>query len=247
MTKVTQVLEKIGLNDKGISVYQSLLTLGPSPVRKIAAAAGVNRGTTYDILRSLQEQGLVSYYHKEKHQYFVAEDPKKLFDVVHHRIDTFEKLKKDLHEIVPQLRSVTAVVEDQPIVTFYDGALGVRSILLDVLTQTELTEGRAYHAYSSPAVSKYVYAAYPDFSQDRMARNISVKVIALGKGGELVGLDERKWIKTNQAGPAYTFIYADRVAMISTNRVGVPIGLIIQNKDLSEMQRIVFEQLWACL
>ena len=75
---VEKVLKNLGLNDKEIKIYLACLRLGPSPVRKIAQESGVNRGTAYDILRSLIKLGLVSYYHKDKNQYFIAENPEKL-------------------------------------------------------------------------------------------------------------------------------------------------------------------------
>ena len=39
------VLKKLGLGEKESKVYLACLQSGPSPVRKIAEAAGVNRGT----------------------------------------------------------------------------------------------------------------------------------------------------------------------------------------------------------
>ena len=82
---VTSVLQKLGLAEKEIKVYLALLSLGPSAIRKIATKAGVNRGTTHDALKTLQREGLVSYYHKEKRQHFVAEDPKVLENIVNRK------------------------------------------------------------------------------------------------------------------------------------------------------------------
>ena len=57
MDKVSSVLSKFGLSDKEIEVYLTLLSLGPAPVRKIAIESGVNRGTTYDILKKFTKCG----------------------------------------------------------------------------------------------------------------------------------------------------------------------------------------------
>jgi len=80
--EIRAYLKDFGLSSKEIEVYLALLNGGAQPVRKIAADTGVNRGTTYDILKSLIAQGLVSYYHKKTHQYFIAEDPEKLTDAI---------------------------------------------------------------------------------------------------------------------------------------------------------------------
>ena len=77
-----KILQKLGLNDKEIKIYLTILKLGPSPVRAIAQTADINRGTTYDILKHLRDLGLVSYYHKDKHQYFIAEDPQKITHII---------------------------------------------------------------------------------------------------------------------------------------------------------------------
>lgn len=244
MSKIDQILGKYGLSDKEVRVYLALLELGPSPVRKVASKAGVNRGTTYDILKSLREQGLAAYYHKDKHQYFVAEDPKKLFDAWQAKIDAFAGLKNDLKELVPQLRALANVVHERPVVTYYDGLAGVRVILQDVLDQVSLAVVKEYYVYSSASVRKYLYAAYPDFTEQRIAQKIKVKVIAIGSGGETAELSERKWLTKDESSPTYTLIYAGRLAMISTVEAGLPVGLIIQNQGIFETQKMIFEKLW---
>lgn len=244
MDKFNQILSKFGLSDKEIDVYKSLLKLGPSPVRKIASESGVNRGTTYDILKSLKESGLVSYYHKEKHQYFVAEDPVKLIDVFNRKSEYYKELKGELHDIIPQLRSTYVGSENKPIVTYYDGVEGIRTILYDVLLRTEDTKEKEYYVYSASSIKNYLYAGMPDFNEERIRRNIKVKVVSLGAGGEVVGLDERRWLTKESGAPTYTLIYAGRVAMISLGQSGLPIGLIITDQGLFETQRMIFNNLW---
>ena len=54
------IFKKLGLSDKETAVYLSLLEHGAVSVRELARAANLNRGTTYDILKKLQAEGLVS-------------------------------------------------------------------------------------------------------------------------------------------------------------------------------------------
>ena len=58
---IQNILAKLGLSEKEAKVYVTCLEIGPASVRSIAQAAGVNRGTTYDIIRSLQQRGLAAY------------------------------------------------------------------------------------------------------------------------------------------------------------------------------------------
>ena len=57
-------LKKLGFSDKTAKVYLGLLLLGPSSVRALASHVEYNRGTTYDALKWLQEEGVVSFFKK---------------------------------------------------------------------------------------------------------------------------------------------------------------------------------------
>ena len=61
-----QELTNLGLKDKEASVYLSCLELGPSPVQPIARKAKVVRATTYVILESLMNMGLVTKFKEGK-------------------------------------------------------------------------------------------------------------------------------------------------------------------------------------
>src|SRR3989338_9675410 len=103
---IESILKNLGFKDKDIAVYLTLLQLGPSPVRVIANKANVNRGTTYDILRVLIEQGLVTYFDKQSHQYFVAEPPSKLLLALKEKQSKLEEVKLTLEQSLPELNSL---------------------------------------------------------------------------------------------------------------------------------------------
>ena len=88
------LLKKFGLSDKEIAVYEALIELGPSPVRLIAQKSKVNRGTTYDILKSLLDTGLVTYFNKQTHQYFSAEPPEKLISALSDKQQQLEQVMR---------------------------------------------------------------------------------------------------------------------------------------------------------
>jgi len=126
-------LKEFGLSEKEIEVYLTLLKSGVQSVRRLAAATKINRGTTYDILKSLITQGLVSYQHREKHQYFIAEDPEKFAQVVAEKEREISSLREKLNHIVPELKSLYHRAGGKPTVRYYEGTRGLRTILTDVL------------------------------------------------------------------------------------------------------------------
>lgn len=71
-------LTNLGLSEKEAKVYLAALELGKCPVQKISQKAGVNRATTYFIIKGMMKKGLMSSYTEGKKQFFFAEAPEKL-------------------------------------------------------------------------------------------------------------------------------------------------------------------------
>lgn len=247
MRGTKETLQALGFSEKETSVYLTLLTLGPSPIRKIGQAAGINRGTTHDALRALQREGLVSYYHKEKRQYFIAEDPVVLKHLVKRQKESLDRIAADLETVIPQIKLLRSEPETKPVVKYYENKRGVRNMLLDVLDTVNREKKPEYVVYSSATIRPFLYKAYPDFTEERIRRGIFVRAIAIGAGGKEMGHDERRWLTKAESAPTYTLIYGGKVAMISVDKKKMPHGIVIEDPNLFETQKLLFEWTWQRL
>lgn len=243
MTRIDK-LKHLGFSEKEIKVYTTLLGLKQASVRQLAGASGINRGTTYDILKSLIKEGLASYFHKEKKQYFVAENPDAVTAVIERRQKKLDDLKQEAGDIIPMLKALYEASDEKPVVKYYEGKRGIRIILNNVLDATE-GNGKEYYVYSAAHTRARLYEQYQQYSDERIQRGIKVKVIALGEGGDLRGLDERKWIKIKEPASTYTIIYADKVAYLTVDARGELAGVILENQGIYATQKVLFEQLWV--
>lgn len=246
---IQTILRDFGLNEKEILVYTTLISLGAAPVRILAQKAKVNRGTAYDILKSLQKQGLVSFYHTQSHQYFTAEDPEKLVSALEKKQNEIEIIKTHISEHMPELKLAFEKRGGRPLMKLYEGTQGLKAILEDVLVSVAVQKEKAYYVYSSASVRKNVYQAMPDFSQKRIKKKITVKTIALGDGGQLMGMDERKWMNVPKSEPkaTYEILYAGKIAHISLDDSENPVGVVIENEEIFETQKMIFEFNWSKL
>lgn len=238
------LLKKIGFSDKNAQVYLGLLQLGPSSVRKLAEFCGLNRGTTYDALKWLGEKGLVNFYEKETKQHFVAEPPAKLQALVRQETQDLEQAGSELERSIPELEALYNRGGERPIARYY-AANELKEILGDILETCAESEDRMYRVYSTEGIREYLYADFPTFSDVRVGKNIAVKAIALGKGGELRGLDERKWIPAPETKPTYIILYPGKAAYISLNANGEPVGVVVENDGVYETQKQIFDTLWG--
>lgn len=255
--QIQVVLKNFGLSEKEIAVYLALIELGSSSVRTISGKAKINRGTTYDILKSLINMGIISYYNKESKQYFIAERPETLLAVIDKKQEELKEIKLNIEESLPLFKTIFEKQGGKPVVKLYEGLIGIRHILEDVLKSMERVKDKTYYVYSSSTVRKNVHQAMKDFNNKRIRRRIKVKTIALGKGGSTVGLDERKWMELpntkntkeqENLRSTYEIIYGgNKVAHISLDNAENPVGVVIENQEIYQTQKLIFEYNWKKL
>lgn len=245
------VFKKLGLGDKEMAVYLALLEHGACSVRNLAQLTNLNRGTAYDILKKLQDAGLVSFFHKNTKQNFVAEDPERILKLLSDRGQDLKKAEEKIKDLIPELRSLQEKGGGKPTTKFYEGRAGIKFILDDVLSSTKNQADKNYYVYSAAGVREDVYGAYPDFNKKRIKSGIKANTISLSAGGGTYGMDERKWLPSTSSGQVdmmtYILIYADKCAFISRDSHNSPVGVIIENKMIYETQKILFLQMWKLI
>lgn len=248
MERYEPLFAALGLSLKETKVYLSLVKEGPSSVRQLAVATGMNRGTVYDVLKELQAHGLARFYNAETRQYFVAVSPKRLAEMAKEKENELHQVAHDITSVVSQLETLYDGGDRQPIVRMYEGADGVRQILEDVLRSVDATQDREYYVYASSAVRNAgLYVGYPNYTKDRLAKGIHLKNITFGKSGKTSGLDERRHVTSSAGAPTYVLIYAGKVANIFLDGRGEFMGLIIDNRAMYETQKVLFLELWGRL
>lgn len=251
------ILKKLGFSDKSAKVYLALLSLGPSSVRSLAEETGLNRGTTYDVLKWLQDSGLVTFYKKDTKQHFVAEPPEKLQVLLRQQQEELGRTESELSRFVTELGALRHSGEARPVARYF-AADELHKILDDILNTTEASGEALYRVYSTEGIREHLYKDFQTFSDVRIARGIRVRAIALGEGGELRGLDERKWLTPSQdsgasgqdlhnPSPTYIIVYPGKTAYISLDHEEKPMGVVIENEGVSHMQQLIFDSLWGTL
>lgn len=246
----SEFFRKIGFSDKQTHVYMSLLKIGPSSVRSLSEHCGLNRGTVYDTLKWLKGLGLVDFFEKDTKQYFVALEPTRIQKLIEQECVKFEEAGRDLEMLLPELLALYNSGGERPVARYYEKT-EIHSILEDVLQTCERAEEKMYRVYSASHMRELLYVGFDHFSKLRIEKGISVRVFALGEGGELRGLDERKWLpqemRQGVISPSYIIIYPGKTAYISQNAKGEAVGVVITNSGIFETQKRVFDSLWEKL
>ncbi|TQV78868.1 MarR family transcriptional regulator [Exilibacterium tricleocarpae] len=244
-----ETLRQIGLHDREIDIYLALLRLGPASIRDIGEKAGVNRGTTHELLKRLLKRGLVSLRPKGKRRHFCAESPEKLLELAREQQARLARAADRLEsEVIPDLHLLKPDGSDTQ-VKYYEGDEGIEYVLRDILNTAAGSAERSYSVYSSKVIRKYLYRPFPTFTQQRVKRQIRVRAIAIGEGGDEAPLAERKWIATgaDPDQPSYVAIYPPKCAMISLQEGDYPSAVVIESQAIARALQIAFDMLWKLL
>jgi sugar-specific transcriptional regulator TrmB len=240
------IFKELGFSNNQEKVYLHLLKNGAASIRQIAGDIGMNRGTVYEVLKELVVRGLVSHSEKKQRQQFVAEDPSVLKIIIEQETEKLADIRKDIARSLPNLQKLYSAKHEQPVIKIYEGHTGTKVILEDVLKTTINEPEKMYRVYSAANIREYLYYNFASFSDRRIKLKIKAKVIAIGAGGEIRGLDERRWITVKHGAPAYVIIYGKKMVIISLSQ-GRPHSVMIEDEGLADIQKLVFDSLWSKL
>ncbi|MBW3004153.1 helix-turn-helix domain-containing protein [Candidatus Woesearchaeota archaeon] len=231
------ILKDLGLSDKEIKVYLTLLSVGQSTVNKIALKSKLNRVTCYDVLNYLKDKGLVSYVIKSGVKYFEASEPQKLLG------DLQEKEDK-LKSILPELELLKKSVKQKPSIELYEGLAGLKTVVEDVLKENK----ECWFLVAPNFIDELQYY-FPHFITKKRKQGMFSKVIAehcermrdYKKNNPKRFIDMRL-VKAKF--PTTKIIYGDKVAILTFEKDN-SIGIIMENKAIAETERKQFNLLWG--
>src|SRR3990167_4455165 len=225
-----KILEGIGFDDKEATVYLACLELDDGSNTQISNRTRLNRITNYEILKRLEKRGIVRIFLKKKKKHFVAVDPRIIVKQVKEKLALAEAA-------VPEFLAGANKIAKKPKIYFFEGIGGIKSIYDDSLnSKSEILTFTNPEDIESVLGKKYV----DRYVYERARRKISVRGLApdnpAGKHAQEIGelvlrnariFPENKYHITNEI-----MIYDDEI------------GLIIENKDLSDTFRNIWKMSW---
>jgi len=238
-----EILKEIGLSEHESAVYFTMVSLGPSPVLKIARASEVKRTTIYSVIDSLKEKGLVRMELKGFKSLFVAESPEKLENILENRKNQFKKHLNDFLAIYNKGGGET-------LIKIYEGLEATKSIYNSLIR--DIKPGEDYLVVSSmDKAFSFDRAFFTDFQERRAKLPIKVRV--------LIGdpeTEEGKRFKKFEQNYNLKSKFLPNGTKLTTNLIITPqrvvihqfeqpiMAIVIENKSTIKMHQELFEVMW---
>jgi|SRR3990172_7469228 len=237
-------LKNIGLSEKEAKIYLGALELGKASIQDIAKKSGVNRTTTYVIIVALEKQGLVKTLRVGKRNYFAAESPDSILEIVRREKREAEAKESELKKIIPELKTLFNIAPGRPKIRFYEGPEVYKKITSDILESdaTEILE--IYNADLITGV--FSKDEIKEYSKKRVEKGIHWRTIYTRREGPFrnpLDLAEERFLAQSPFSiSGDIMIYGNRVGITSLK--GTIIGVIIESEEISETMRTLFNIAW---
>jgi sugar-specific transcriptional regulator TrmB len=225
-------LMSAGLTKTEAKIYITLTELGRAQAGIISRKTGIHRRSVYDALERLIEKGLVSLIKENEKRYYIAENPKRLSEIINLQ-------KEQLDKVLPRLTANYEAKSKKQETKFYRGLEGIKTIFED-----QIAEAKPIYiigaSYNASEILKYYL---PHYTSTRVTQKLKLYLIYCGGKRKIdVPFGESRYLPESYAGIVSTNIYADKVAIIVWSNE--PVAILIKEKSVSEAYKNYFDLLW---
>jgi len=241
---IAKELEKQGLDPKKTKVYLAILELGRATTIEISQRTKIKRTTVYDIILDLMRLGYVAEARRGKRRLFMAEEPAVLFNKSEQRLSEFK-------EIIPLLSVIHSKAIPKPTIKFYDGVLGVRTIMEELLNVEK--KEQLYWSSISDLVDFFGNRYMESWVKRRIRRGILSRVLLTKKtrvpdlymqSNDKV-LREIKMLPKSYIFSGVVCIFDNKVGYISSREESF--GFVIESKEFAQIMRLIWESSWQMI
>lgn len=250
-----QIFQKIGLSASEAAILNFLFTKGENRASAIAKEINASRVLTYRDLEELEKKGFIEKKeNKGQVTLFKPKNPRLIDDLLKENEEKIRSQRKSFSQSLPDLLSsfnlsspgpkvkVMKKVEESPIVTFED--LNCEDEILSIIDSKKMRENkemmRLNREYSKKRIEKKVKKKIIiSFGAKRYFKNTDkefakyTQIKFLNKGFKFSQSSVQLYGKDN------TSFYN-----VSKNQF---LGVIIKDKGIYSLQKMLFEQLWNSL
>lgn len=242
---IEQTLQSLGLNEKEISLYLSLLSLGSVPASVLAKRTHIPRSTAQYICGQLTHKGLLTMTKKGNTFLYTIESPEKLFYLLERQKEKIMEQEQQLHRIMGELKNRMNPSAILPKVQFYEGTDGVRSLALKAAKEkgdVHTYSARDYFLQKNP---RLVEEYYKKITETKERKFYTIREKRAAKYSEPDNRLE-KYFRSIDQNKVHIQLINDTMFIFCIEEQS-PIGISIKHKIITDSFRELFMELWESL
>lgn len=233
---IEEELRNLGFTDNEVKVYLTLLRIGKGKAGRISKESSLERTSTYNALKRLQEKGLVSYVIEANRKVFAVAEPNNILDM-------FKEKEERAKILIPKLEKLKQAEQEKENILKFRGYAGIKTVFSDLLKTCK--EGEEHYIIGSEG---QLTERMPTFANIFVARKDKKKLRAraLLRKGRFSDIRSKyakyRFLPQETASKSVTNIYGNKVAIILWSEI--PEAIIIDDKSTADTYRAYFEFMW---
>lgn len=235
-----EYLMKLGLSEKESKIYLSSLEIGAASVQHIAKQANINRATAYANIDNLMRYGYMSAFQEGKKQFFYSEDPEKIIKfLLRKKQFEIENQKNNIKRLIPSLKAYAVKKSNTPIVSYYHGTDGVKTVTKQIFKGPEDTYRIIFNR--DKFFSNFKQTELNKLGDERHNKNIKAKILRISEEN-INDLQDADVVNIHPSELTVDFdfsIYNKFIRMIPLK--GELSAITIYNKNISNTFKLVFD------
>ncbi|MEK6874374.1 MAG: helix-turn-helix domain-containing protein [Nanoarchaeota archaeon] len=233
---IEEELRDLGFRDNEVKVYIALLRMGRGKAGRIAKECSLERTSTYNAIKKLQEKGLVSYVFEASRKVFSVAEPIKILDML-------KEKEERANLVIPKLEQLKKAEQEKENILKFRGYNGVKTVLNDILKTCK--DGETHYIIGSEG---QLTKRMPTFARIFVVRKDKKKLHArvLLRKGRHSDIRSKyakiRFLPQETVSKSVTNIYGEKVAIILWSEI--PEAIVIDDKSTAETYKAYFEFMW---
>ncbi|OGJ17647.1 hypothetical protein A3K73_03620 [Candidatus Pacearchaeota archaeon RBG_13_36_9] len=241
--EIKKGLKEVGLTENETKVYTACLELGSSLASKIAERCAIYRTITYDILNSLIEKGLVSYFIKENRKYFHAISPDALTKYLEEKERIIKEQMETIKPLIEQLKKMKSPKKEAYSIEVFAGKEGFKTLLEDILKENKDYRMIGYEALGIHLIEYF----FIHWQKRRIKQKIKRYIIAKEKRRSEIEknkqLTDVKYLPDTHEIPTSVLIYGNKSILFLPLENDF-VAVRIESQKIAESFNTYFDLLW---
>ncbi len=228
-------------------MYLALLQLGQASAQDIADKANINRTTSYPVIESLRERGLINSVTQEKKVQYIPESPERLIFLMDRDVTAARERLARVQENIPRMLALFRGADEKPAVRYFEGAKALIQLRREMLEEQQ-TIDQIDEMFCVDEVLQELVKIQPE-QRFAVTRQVTrVRVLMAIKPGFLPPFFDRRKIEAREMDYAQApfsgevALLRDRVYVFAGQAKGL--GIVIESTQISTLIRAIFEAAW---
>lgn len=240
---IPTILSTLGLTERESRVYLFLLQNAASTPQEIALHTKMQRPNVYDVMRGLEEKGLIHSKISGRRRLVVAEDPKKLSDIA-------ETQLKEIKQAIPFLQDLESSANFRSQITHFQGKKSMQNLLQDALNTTKK---ELWFLWPPQDMDKILGQRYiENFIKIRLKKGIRIRSLRPSEKENLYHFESdttkgKSLTEVAYVPEPFTFslgmcIYDQKIAFYSSQKESF--GFLVESRELAQVMRMFYQMMW---